>query len=208
MLDRVDTRPQLGHCFRQVLQLRFLVLTSHHYTRGNMRQTDSGVGRVHRLPSRTGRTIGIFPNICRIQHDIHLFCLRQYGHRGRRGMHPSLSLCRRDALHAMYSRLVFHNPVDTISRDVCDDFLVSPGSSFTIIGYFYFPTFGFTEFRIHTEQIPGEKTGLVSPGSGTNFKNHVLRILRIGRNQQHFHLRLQFGDLGTQLLNLHLCHFF
>ena len=174
MLDRVNTRTQLGHCLRQILQLRLLVLTSHHDTRGNMRQTDSGIRRVHGLSPGTGRTISIFPNICRIQHYIHLFCLRQYSHRGRGGMNPSLGLCRRNTLYAVYSRLVFHNPVDTISRDVRHDFLVSPGSSFTIISYFYLPTFGLAEFRIHTEQIPREKTSLVSPGSGTNFKNHVL----------------------------------
>ena len=174
MLDRVNTRTQLGHCLRQILQLRLLVLTSHHDTRGNMRQTDSGIRRVHGLPPGTGRTVSIFPNICRIQHHIHFFCLRQYSHRGRRGMNPSLSLCCRNTLYSVYSRLVFHNPVDTVTRDVRHDFLVSPGSSFTVIGYFYFPTFGLAKFRIHTEQIPREKTGLVTPSSGTNFKNHVL----------------------------------
>src|SRR6266849_6793801 len=124
-LDLVQARAQYTHAFFAVLDLRFLILTTHHGTRRSVRDPHRRIRRVHRLSARPRRTEGVDAQIFSFDLDVHFFRFRQHRDRDRRGMHSSLLLGRRHALHAVHAALIFQARIDAVAFDQRDHFLQS-----------------------------------------------------------------------------------
>ena len=108
-------------------------------------------------------------------------------------MDPALSLSLRHALHAVNSGLVFQHAIDPVSDDLHDDFLESAGSALRLAVDFHLPAATLEILAVHSEEVSREYCRLVTAGTSSDFKNRVLAVLRVGRDEQEldflFHLR-------------------
>ena len=72
------------------------------------------------------------------------------------------------------------------------------------IGDFHIPALLLAEVGIHAEQVAGKKTGLIAAGAATDFHHGILRILRVGRDEQQadvvLHRGATVGGSGKLLL--------
>ena len=140
---------------------------------------------------------------------LELIGLRQHGHRRRRGVHTSLCLCGRHALHTMHARFIFQRAIDICPRDSKVDFLIASDGAFRHTRDRQLPTFRVAVALIHLEQVAGKETGLVATRTCTDLHLHVFRVLWVLRNEGNldflFQLGLQ-GLVGGQFLAGHLLH--
>src|SRR5579872_4444974 len=102
----VQTRTQHAHAFFAVLDLRFLILTTHHGIGGEVRNAHGRIRRVHRLAAWPRRAERIDAKIFGFDLDVYLFRLGQNRDRHRRRVNAPLLLGCRHSLHAMHATFV------------------------------------------------------------------------------------------------------
>ena len=165
-------------------------------------EPDGGIRRVDALTARSARAEGVDPQILLVDLDIHLFGLRQHGHRGRRGVDASARFGRRHALHAVHAALVLEPAVHAASFDRGDDFLEPADAGVARRHHLEPPALTLGELRIHAEQLAGEERRFVAAGAGADFEDDVLRVVRILRHEHHLELGQQAVAAGEQRLQL------
>ena len=124
-------------------------------------------------------------------------------------MHTTLSLCGWHTLYTMYARFVFQCAINIGTRNGKVDLLVTTYGSFADAGDGELPTLRVAVALVHLKQIAGKQTSLIATCSSTNLHLHILRILRILRNQGYLDFLLEFGLkflVGSQFLTGHLLH--
>ena len=124
-----------------------------------------------------------------------LIGLGQYSHGGGRGVHAALRLCGRHTLDTMDARLIFQRAIDIGSADGEVNLLVAAYGTLANTGHAELPTLRVAETLIHLEEVAGKEASLVTARSCTDLHLHVLRVLRILRDEGNldlfFELRLQ-----------------
>ena len=141
--------------------------------------------------------------------NLELISLGQYGNRSSRGMHASLCLGGWHTLYTMHARFILQGAIDISSTHSKIDFLITADSTFGHAGDRELPALRLTITLVHLEQVASKQTGFIATCSGTNLHLHILRILRILRNEGDlnllFELWLEFF-VGSQFLTGHLLH--
>lgn len=92
-----------------------------------MGQSNSAVGRVHRLTTRTARPERLDPNFGFVNLDVHLRWLWQHRNHDGAGVDSTLRLRRWDPLDAVNARLKLESPVHTSATDAGDCVLQATG---------------------------------------------------------------------------------
>src|SRR5215469_7611184 len=114
-LDLVEAGAQHAHAFFTVLDLRFLVLATHHRVGRNVGDTHGGISCIHRLSSRTGGAESVDPQVFRLDLDVHIFGFRQHGYGYSRGVDTPLLFGLRHSLYAVHAALIFQLRVHPIT---------------------------------------------------------------------------------------------
>ena len=116
-LDFVQPRTQHAHCFLTILDLRLFVLAGNDRARGQVSDAHRGIGRVHRLSTRTGGTERVNPDVLGRNRDFHFVRFRQHGDRNRRSVDAPLRFRLRHALHAMHAGFVLQLAENFLTAD-------------------------------------------------------------------------------------------
>ena len=72
---------------------------------------------------------------------------------------------------------------------------------------FEFPTFHFTVFRIHAEQVSCKQGRFVTACSATYFEYGIAVVLRVGRDKQELYLLFDGGNLRLTVVQFFTGHF-
>src|SRR5579871_63272 len=202
--DFVETRAQDAHGLFTILDLRLLVLAAYDRVRRQVRDSYCRVGGIHRLATRSRGTKRIDPNIFKLDLDVYILGFRKHRHGNGRGMYTTLLLGLRHTLNSMDTALILHARKDAFTFDDGNDFLKSTHSRFGGGKHFDLPSLRFRIAVVHPEHLGGEKRCFVTTGSGANFKDDVLLVVRILGQQQHFQFFAHAGDALFQAHQLFL----
>ena len=115
----VQFRTQNAHRLISVLQLALLVLTGDHDTRREVRQAHRRVRGVDTLSAVSGRTEYVDTYVFRVNDDV-VVDFFGFGHdrdRAGRGVDAAAALRLRDALHAVYARLILQARIRARAAD-------------------------------------------------------------------------------------------
>ncbi len=127
----------------------------------------------------------IDPEVVGVDLQIHLVRLRQDRHRHRRGVDPSLRLGDRHPLDPVDAAFVFQPAEGALPRDQRDDLLESAHSAGGGAAHHLdFPAGGLRKAGIHSEEVLRKEARLITTCPGPDFKDNVLLVVRIPRQQQ------------------------
>ena len=125
-------------------------------------------------------------------------------------MDSSAGLGLRYTLYTVYTGLVFHDRISTLSVDHEGYTLHAADTDLIRLHHFYFPSSGLCIVYVHTENLGCEEGCLVSSCTCTNLHDNVLVIIRVFRKKENLQFFLQLHDsflcLGKLFLQ-HLPHF-
>ena len=127
------------------------------------------VGRVHGLPTGTGRAVDIDVEVLGPDLDLDLLGVRQDGDGGGGGVDPSGGLGHRHALHAVDPRLMLQPRVGVLPPHLQHDLFEPAELGLGGGEHLGLPTVPLGEAPIHLEQLAGPQRGLLTtrPGLGS-----------------------------------------
>ena len=134
--------------------------------------------------------------------DVHVFGFRQHSDRHGRSVNAALRLGLGHALHAMHAALVLHARIHAVAFDDGDDFLQSADARLRRREHFHLPALGFGVAVVHAEDLRREQRGFVAAGSGADFQDDVLLVIRILGQQQHLQLFFDGANALFQAIEL------
>src|SRR5690606_17609644 len=143
-----------------------------------------GIGGVHRLATRTRRPVYVDLELVVVDRDIDLFRLREDGYRRGGGVAPALILRGRHPPDAVRTRVVAQIAIGVGAANDENRFLHPARCAFRVAEHLYtpFPRFGVA--GIHAEEVAGEKSRFVAPGSSPNLNDGVTIIERVTRHEE------------------------
>src|SRR4030042_3520708 len=134
-----------------VAVLRLLVLTGDHETGGSMGDADGGVVAVDVLAAWSRGSKGVNLQVFRVDIDIYLICLGEYGHSHRRGVDAAGGLGPGNPLHPMDAALVLEGGEDVLAPDADDDFLEAADGGYAGLEDLELPAAGVGKTGDHEE---------------------------------------------------------
>ena len=164
-----------------------------------MGNTDSRVGRVDTLTTVATGTVNINTKILWVNLEILLFGLWENGNRGGTSMNTALALCYRDALDAMNATFKLEFAIWLIAGNAENDLFVATGIVNGFGLQFNFETMSFGVADIHAIEVARKKARLITAGTGANFNNGRLVVVRIARNEHFGEFRLCFGEFFLKI---------
>ena len=167
-----------------VLELALLILNGNDNARRDVRHAHGRVRRINALSAMAAGAIHIHAHIVHIEFDIHIFRLRQDRYCRSGGMNASGRFRFRYALNTMYPGLVLQFGIGSFSFHHKGGVLNAANALIGPIDFFRRIAFFFGIHVIHPIQVPGKKARLFAAGTGTNFHNDILIIVRVLRYQK------------------------
>ena len=129
--------------------------------------------------------------------DFSLFVrLGHDGHCAGGGVNTALRFGGRNTLHTVSAGFKLQAGVYVFTHNTGDDFTIAAVFPFVGADHFYLPAAGFRVPGVHAEQVASKNRSFITTGTGTDFKEHVVGIVRVFGQQQD----LQFLTLGFQAL--------
>ena len=159
-------------------------------------------GLVYVLATGAARSHGVDAQIIGLDVNIYVFRLRQDRHGRRRSVDATAGLGRRNALHAMHTRLELEARKDTLARDRGDNLLVAAEIALRRTDQLGFPAVMIGVAAVHAKQVGGEQCGLVTTRAGPDLENGAALVGGILRQQQQLQLMRERPDAGSQLVSL------
>ena len=147
-----------------------------------------GVGSINALPSWTGRTKCVYPEIVCIYLDVYVFNLRQDRNSNSGCMDPSLGLSLGNPLDAVYTTLELKLTVNPFSFYEGNNLLKSPYSGRTFTHYLHLPALSLCISGIHPEEVCDKEGSLIPTCSGPYLKQDVLIIIRVLGKEEYLYL--------------------
>ena len=194
-----------------ILKLRTLRLGINDNSCRKMRQTHRRVRRVDALSAVSGCSCDIHPDVLR--RNVNLDVIRHLRHDrngNRRGMNSSLRLRRRNALHPVYTALIFHPGIGSLSDDHEVHELHAADAALFKIQELRLPAAALRVVHVHPVNLRRKKCCFISARACTDFTDDVLVVIRILRKKEHLHLfrQLLHALLGIgKLIPCHFLHF-
>src|SRR5438477_8671315 len=148
-LNLVQASPQHAHALFPVLNLRFLVLATHHRVGWNVRDPYRRIGGIHRLPTWAGGAERIDAQVLGFDLDVYIFGFRQHSYRYSGSMHPPLLLGRWHTLHAVNATFILELRIYAIAFNDRDYLLQSANGGFGSRKHLHFPALRFRIPCIH-----------------------------------------------------------
>ena len=175
----VEAGAKHAHRALAVLKLRLLVLHRYHDPGRLVGDADRRVGRIDRLPPRSGGPVDVDLEVVRIDVHLDLLGLRQHRDGRGRGVDAPLRLRLRHSLHAMDAGLVLEHAVCAVALDLEHDLLEAADLCRVEGERFAREAAPLRVAREHPEEIAREERGLVAAGSRPDLDDHVLRVVRV-----------------------------
>ena len=139
---------------------------------------------------------------------LELVRFRQNRHGRSRGMYTSLRLRHRYTLHTVNAALVLERTIHILTGHIENNLLVSACRTFGERRHGVLKSLDLKVLAVHTEQVSGKNSRLVTSRTATDLHHHVLTVFRILRQQLQLQLFLQLRNLRFQLIDLRLRHLF
>ena len=165
-------------------------------------QAHTGLHLVDVLSTRTAGTEGLPFDLPFVDVHFKLIGLGQHRYGSGGSMYASLGLGHRYTLHTVNATLIFERTIYVLTGYIEDDLLVSAGCTFGEGRDRIFESFEFEILCVHTEEIAGEDSCLVSSRTATDLHHHVLSVFRILRQQLQFQFLFQLRYLRFQFVYL------
>ena len=164
-----QTRTEYSHGALTVLLLRTFVLHSNNNTGREMRDTNSGVGRIDALPTVATRTINVDAKIFGLDFNIGFFSLREDGNRSSASMNAPLAFGNWNTLDAVNATFEFELAIWLFTRDTDDDLLVAASIVNRLGLELNFEAVSLSITKIHAIKIASKKRSFVATGTGADF---------------------------------------
>ena len=122
-IELVKAALQNAHRLFAVLDLAPFVLALHHYACGDMRDPYRGRGLVDVLPACARGTVGIDPDVVRVDDDVDVLRLGKHGDGRGAGVYAPLRFCLGHTLYAVHAAFEFHAGIGVFAVYLEDGFL-------------------------------------------------------------------------------------
>ena len=156
-----------------------------------MRDAHGRVGRVHRLTSRTRRSVHVDDEVVGVDVDLDLLGFGQNGHRRRRRVYAALALGDRHALHAVRTALVLHAAPHVVALQQERDLVEAAHVGRIRAQHLELPPHPRCVAFVHPEQVACKEVRLLATFRATDLDDDVLLVVGIRRQQQLAELVLQ-----------------
>ena len=187
------------HSLDAVLELGAFVLHSDDDTRGNMGDSDCGVGGVDGLAALAAGAVNVDFEVFWLDFEFGFFDFREGSNSGGGGMDSALGFGDRDALDAVDAAFEFELAVGFVARDADDNFFVSASIVHVRIHNFVFEVMAFSVAGVHTEEVASEEGGFVATGAGANFDDDWFGVVGIFGHKEVAELGLGGFKLGSEI---------
>ncbi len=175
----VQPGPQDFHGHLPVLKLGAFVLALDHDSRRKMRHTHRGIGGVHTLPARPGRTENIDTQIRRVDVDFNIFFnFRNHVHRGKRGVPSFVGIKRRDAHEPVHPFFALQIPVNHIAFNTQSRAFDAGPLTGEDIQNLDLAVMIIAPAGVHPKKHIGPVTGFGAAGAGVDAQDRVVFIER------------------------------
>ena len=214
LLLLVELGGQHPHTLLPVLNLAALLLTGDHNAGWLVDQPDGGAGLVYMLAAGTGGTVDLHFNISRIDLHVHLFHLRQHGHRSGGGVDPAAGFRLRHPLDPVNAAFVFHPGVGPPAVDDEVRLLHAAKLGFVVVQQLHGPALPGGVHGVHPEQAVGKQGAFLTAHAAANLYDDAFVIVGVFGQQQNLQFPVEpllFGlgiavGLLAQLLHLRIGH--